>query len=141
MWPTGLVPCSGVIAPHGTIDDTGGVELSMETKMRAGATFATRPTKTSKVPDRKKREMPRKKMCRVFDIQKNNQVKDHFTGVPETNMLACFNRLTWSPSIHMQQPALGTSHLILGDSLVEVLQNSRTSWITNVMAIGGATIG
>ena len=40
----------------------------------------------------------------------------------------------------MQQPPLGTSHLILGDSLVRVLQNLRTSWITTVMAFGGATM-
>ena len=40
----------------------------------------------------------------------------------------------------MQQTLLGTSHLILGDSLVRVLQNMRTSWITTVMVFGGATI-
>ena len=40
----------------------------------------------------------------------------------------------------MQQPPLGTSHLKLGDSLVRVLQSLRTSWITTVMAFGGATI-
>ena len=38
----------------------------------------------------------------------------------------------------MQQPPLGRSHLILGDSLVRVLQNLRTTWITTVMAFGGA---
>ena len=42
--------------------------------------------------------------------------------------------------MNMQQPPLGTSHLILGDSLVRVLQNLRTSWIARVMAFGGATI-
>ena len=42
--------------------------------------------------------------------------------------------------MNMQQPPLGTSHLILGDSLVRVLQNLRTSWITAVMAFGGATV-
>ena len=40
----------------------------------------------------------------------------------------------------MQQPPLGTSHLILGDTFVRVLQNMRTSWITTVLAFGGATI-
>ena len=40
----------------------------------------------------------------------------------------------------MQQPPLGTSHLILGDSLVSVLQNLRTSSITTVMTFVGATI-
>ena len=39
----------------------------------------------------------------------------------------------------MQQPPLGTSHLILGDSLVRVLQNLSSSWITTVMAFRGAT--
>ena len=40
----------------------------------------------------------------------------------------------------MQQPPLGTSHLTLGDSLVRVLQNSKTPWIFRVMAFGGATV-
>ena len=40
----------------------------------------------------------------------------------------------------MQQPPLGTSHLILGDSLVRMLQNLWTSWNTTVMAFGSATI-
>ena len=53
---------------------------------------------------------------------------------------ACFNRATWNPAVNLQQPPLGTSHLILGDNLVRVLQNLRTSWITTMMAFGGATI-
>ena len=79
-----------------------------------------------------------KKVSRVIDVQKNNQVKNNFPGVPDPR--ACFNRSTWSPAINMQQPPLVTAHLILGDSLVRVLQNLRTSWITTVMAFGGATI-
>ena len=74
-----------------------------------------------------------------FDAQKINQMKKCFTGVPDADPRACFNRSTWSPAINMQQPPLGTSHLILGDSLVRVFQNLRTSWITTVMAFGGAT--
>ena len=50
------------------------------------------------------------------------------------------DRATWSPAVNLQQPPLGTSHLILGDSLVRVLSNLRTSWVTTVMAFGGATI-
>ena len=56
------------------------------------------------------------------------------------DMRACFNRSTWIPTMNMQQPTLGTSHLISGDSVVGFLQNLRTSWITTVMASGGATI-
>ena len=41
--------------------------------------------------------------------------------------------------MNLQQPPLGKSHLILGDSLVRVLSNLRTSWVTTVMAFGGAT--
>ena len=41
--------------------------------------------------------------------------------------------------MNMQQASLRSSHLILGDSLVRVLQNLRTSWITTVMAFGGST--
>ena len=42
--------------------------------------------------------------------------------------------------MNLQQPPLGQSHLILGDSLVRVLSNLRTSWVTTVIAFGGATI-
>ena len=108
------------------IDDTGRVELSTGTMKKTGAVTETRPTKTTKAPDRKIREMPMNKTSRVFGIQKNNQIKTNFTGVPDTAILACFNRSTWSPAMIMQQPPLGTSHLILGDSLVRVLQKLRT---------------
>ena len=84
--------------------------------------------------------MPAKKVSRIIDVQKNNQLKYNFTGVPETDPRACFNRATWSPAVNLQQPPLGTSHLILGDSLVRVLSNLRTSWVTTVTAFGGATI-
>ena len=67
-------------------------------------------------------------------------MKNNFTGVPDADPRACFNRSTWSPAINIQQPPLGTSHLILDDSLVRVLQNLRTSWISTVIAFGGATI-
>ena len=133
-------PGSGVTAPYGTIDDTGRVQLSQETMTRTGVSDTTLPTKSSKVPDRKIREMPMKKVSRVIDVQKNNQLKYSLTGVPDPDSRACFNRSTWSSAVNMQQPPLGTSHLILGDSLVRVLQNMRTSWITTVMAFGGATI-
>ena len=81
-----------------------------------------------------------KKVSRLFDVQKKNQAKNNFTGVPDADPRACFNRSTWSPATDMQQPSLRTSHLIMGDSLVRVLQNLRTSWITTLMAFGGATI-
>ena len=133
-------PGSGVNAPYGRIDDTGRVELSRETIKKTGIDSVTLPAKTSRAPERKIREMPMKKVTRVFDVQKNNQVKNNFKGVPDADPRACFNRSMWSQAINMQQPPLGTSHLILGDNLVRVLQNLRTSWITTVMAFGGATI-
>ena len=40
----------------------------------------------------------------------------------------------------MQQPPLGTSHLILGDSLVRNLEKLRTLWITMVMAFECVTV-
>ena len=106
-----------MIAPYGTIDDTSKVELSSEATKKTGAATATKPAKTSKASDRKIREMPKKKVSRVFDMQKNNQIKNSSTGIPETDMRACFNRSTLSLAMNMQQPPLGTSHLILGDSL------------------------
>ena len=132
-------PGSGVIAPYGTIDDTGRVRLS-QTVIRQGISDVTPLTGSSRIPERKVRKMPAKKVSRIIDVQKNNQLKYNFRGVPETDPRACFNRATWSPAVNLQQPPLGTSHLILGESLVRVLSNLRTSWVTTVMAFGGATI-
>ena len=95
---------------------------------------------SSKAPERRIHKMPAKKVSRVVDIQKNNQLRYNFTEVPETDPRACFNRATWNPAVNLQQPPLGTSHLILEDSLVRVLSNLRTSSVTTVMAFGGATI-
>ena len=128
-----IAPGSGMTAPYETIVDTCRVQLSQETMTRTGVSDTTLPTKISKVPDRKIQEKPMKKVSRVIDVKKNNQLKYSFTG-------ACFNRSTWSPAVSLQQLPLGTSHLILGDSLVRVLQNLRASGITTAMAFGGATI-
>ena len=123
-------------ALYGTIDDTSRVQLSQETMAKTRACNTTLPVKSSKVTDRKKREIQMKKVSRVIDVQKYNKVKIIFTGVPDTDPRACFKRSTWRQAINLQQPSLGTYHLILGDSLVRVLQNLRTSWITTVMAFG-----
>ena len=132
-------PGSGVTAPYGTIDDTGRVRLS-QTVIRQGISDVTPLMGSSKAPERRIQKMPAKKVSCIIDVQKKNQLKYSFTGVPETDPRACFNRATWSPAVNLQQPPLGTSHLILGDSLVRVLSNLRTSWVTTVMAFGGATI-
>ena len=42
--------------------------------------------------------------------------------------------------MNLQQPSLGTSHLILGGSLMRVLQNLRNLWITRMMSFGIATV-
>ena len=132
-------PGSVVTAPYGTIDDTGRVRLS-QTVIRQGISDVTPLMGSSKAPERRIQKMPAKKVSRVIDIQKNNQLRYNFTGIPETDPRAYFNRATWNPAVNLQQPPLGTSHLILGDSLVRVLSNLRTSWVTMVMAFGGATI-
>ena len=49
----------------------------------------------SEAPDGKIRKMPAKKVSRVIDVQKNNQLRYNFTGVPETDPRACFNRAIW----------------------------------------------
>ena len=98
-------------------------------------------TKTEKASNKKIREMPMKKESRVSNIQKNNQIKNSFMGVPNTDMRAIVNRSTWIPAMKMQQPRLGTSHLMLDNSQVRILQNLRTSWITTVMpSFGGVTV-
>ena len=133
-------PGSGVTAPYGTIDDTGRVRL-FQTVIRQGISDVTPLIWNSKAPERRIQKMPAKKVSRVIDILKNSQLRYNFTGVPETDPRVCFNRATWNPAVNLQQPPLGTSHLILGgDSLVRVLSNLRTSWVTTVMAFGGATI-
>ena len=88
---------------------------------REGVSDTMPPMGNSKVPERKIRKMPAKNVSRVIDVQKNSQLRYNFTGVPETDPSACFNRSTWNPAVNLQQPPLGTSHLILGDSLVRVL--------------------
>ena len=127
---------SGVTAPYGTIDDTGRVRLS-QTVIRQGISDVTPLMGGSKAPERRVQKIPAKKVSRIIDVQKNNQLKYNFTGVPESSR-ACFN--LQQPAVNLQQPPLGTSQLILGDSLVRVLSNLRTSWVTTVMAFGGATI-
>ena len=82
-------PNSGVTAPYRTIDDTGSVQLSQETMARTGASNTTLPSKSSKVPDRKIREMPMKKVSRLIDVQKKNQVKNNFKGIPDTDPRVC----------------------------------------------------
>ena len=104
-------PGSGVTAPCGSIDDTGRVQLSQETTAGTGVSNTTLPAKSSKVPDRKIREMPMKKLSRVIDVLKNNQVKINCTGVPETDPRACCNRSTWSPAVNLQQPPFGYSRI------------------------------
>ena len=82
---------------------------------RTGDNSTTQPTKTYKAPEKKKRDMPMKKVSRVIDVQKkNNQVKNNFTG-PVTDPRACFNRSIWSPSINRQQLPLGKANLRLGE--------------------------
>ena len=130
---------SGVTAPYETIDDAGRVRLSRSVMNREGVNDTT-PMGSSESPERKILKMPAKKVSRVIDVQKNNQLRYNLTGVPETDPRACFNRAIWNPAVNLQQPPLGTSHLILGDSLVRVLSSLRTSWVTTVMAFGGATI-
>ena len=105
--------------------------------IRQGISDVTPLMGSSKAPERRTSKMPAKKVSRVIDIQKNNQLRYSFTEVPETDPRACFNRATWNAAVNLQQPPLGTS---LGDSLVRVLSNLRTSWVTTVMAFGGATI-
>ena len=78
-------PGSGVTAPYETIDDTGRVRLSQDVMTKRGVSDATLPMGSSKVPDRKIRKMPAKKVSRAMDVQKNNQLKYNFTGVPEAD--------------------------------------------------------
>ena len=44
-------------------------------------------------------------------------------------------RIVKDPALNMQQATLGTSHLTVGDSLVKVVQNMGTSYVTTIMLI------
>ena len=67
-------PGSGVTATYGTIDDMGRVQLSQDAMNKEGVSDATLQMRRSKIPDRKIRGMPAKKVSRVIDVQKNNQL-------------------------------------------------------------------
>ena len=97
-------PGSGVTAPYGTIDDTGRVRIS-QTVIRQGISDVTPLMGSTKAPER--RIQPAKKVSRVIDVQKNNQLRYNFKEVPETDPRACFNRATWNPAVNLQQPPLG----------------------------------
>ena len=72
---------SGVTAPYGTIDDTGRVRLS-QTVIRQGISDVTPLMGSSKAPERRVQKMPAKKVSRIIDVQKNNQLKKQFHGSP-----------------------------------------------------------
>ena len=82
---------SGVTAPFETIDDTGRVRLS-QTVIRQGTSDVKPLMGSSKAPERRVQKMTAKKVSRIIDVQKNNQLKYNFMGVPETDPRACFNR-------------------------------------------------
>ena len=64
-------PGSGVTAPYGTINDTGRVRLSQHVMTKQGVNDTTLPMGSSKVPERRIRKMPAKKVSRVIDVQTN----------------------------------------------------------------------
>ena len=87
-------------APYGRFNDTGKVELSQETMKKTVADSVCHITsKELWSPGKKNKGKPMKKVSRVFDVQKNNQVKNNFTGVPDADPRASFNQSTWSPAI------------------------------------------
>ena len=55
-------PGSGVTSPYRTVDDMGRVQLSQDVMTERGVSDATLPMGSSKVPDRKIRKMPAKKV-------------------------------------------------------------------------------
>ena len=67
------------------MDYTGRLQLSQNTMTKEGVSNATVQTRSSRISDRKIRGMLAKKVSRVIDVQKNNQLKYKFTGVPDTD--------------------------------------------------------
>ena len=66
-----------------------------------------------------------KKLNRVMDVTENNQIRNDFARVPDSDASACFKGSFWNPALNLQQTPLATSHLIFRDSLVRVLQRLR----------------
>ena len=128
-------------APYGTIDNTNRVQLSQHTMMRTGVIDTALPTKSSKIPGRKIRKAPMKKVSLVIDVQKNNQFKYSFTGDTDTDSRACFIRSTWNLAVNLQQPPLGTTVMAFGVAtiaqlfrMVELMNPRR---IPNIMILIG----
>ena len=67
-------PGSGLTAPYVTIDDTGRVRLS-QTVIRQGISDVTPLMGSSKAPERRIQKTPAKKVSRVIDVKKNNQLR------------------------------------------------------------------
>ena len=59
---------SGVTAPYGTIDDAGRVRLSQSAMTRQRVSDTAQPMGSSKIPERRIRKMPAKKVSRVIDV-------------------------------------------------------------------------
>ena len=76
----------------------------------------------------------------MLDVLKNNQKEKNFTRLQDFDPQASLYDSVGNPVVKVQQASPGTSLLILGEGLVWVLQNLRTSWITTVMAFGGANV-
>ena len=55
-------------------------------KRRLRVSDTTLPTKSSKVPDRKIREIPMKKVSRVIDVPKNNHSKNNLGLVNSSSL-------------------------------------------------------
>ena len=94
--------------PHGTIDDTGRVQLFSELIKKTGAATMT---KSGKAPHKINQEDDNEESVTYAGDTEITQIKNSFTGVPDLDMRACFNRPIWSPAMNMQQPPLGTSQL------------------------------
>ena len=83
-------------APYGTIDDAGRVILS-ERVNRAAEKIPNKTFEVSKGSDRQMRKLPMKKLNVVMDVKKNNQIRNAFARVPDSDASACFNDSFWYP--------------------------------------------
>ena len=77
---------------------------------------------------------------RVVDIRKNLTVRNQFVQIAAEHPRACLNGMGWNSAISNQAISPGSSHLVVGDSLVRDLTEIFVSDQTTVLFFGGASV-
>ena len=77
---------------------------------------------------------------RVVDIRKNLAVRNLFVQVAAEHPRACSIGMSWNPAMCNQAIPPGSRHLVVGDSLVNDLNEIFVNSQTTVLSFGGASV-